>query len=126
LRLLERDHDPAKSREHARLSVLAERRLVAGQTADLDALLEEREEPPLDRIGVLDLDDFMSKRDRRERAAALNTLIRGPTTGSEIRKARGSGTRAVDERSVRTRGFEPARAGLGAYTCCVIGTERRL
>jgi hypothetical protein len=79
LRLLGRDRDPAKSRDHVLLSVLAERRLVAGQTADLGALLEE---PPLDRIGALDLDDFMSKRDRRELAAALDTLLAAPSFGS--------------------------------------------
>jgi hypothetical protein len=82
LRLLGRDHDPAKSREHVLLSVLAERRLVAGQTADLGALLEDLDDPPLDRIGALDLDDFMSKRDRRELAAALNTLLAAPSFAS--------------------------------------------
>jgi hypothetical protein len=82
LRLPGRDHDPAKSREHVLLSVLAERRLVAGQVADLGALLEDLDEPPLDRIGALDLDDFMSKRDRRELAAALNTLLAAPSFAS--------------------------------------------
>ncbi len=33
VRLLGRDPDPAKSREHVLLSVLAERRLAAGQSA---------------------------------------------------------------------------------------------
>src|SRR3954447_5844573 len=35
LRLVGREPDPAKSREHVLLSVLAERRLLAGQAADL-------------------------------------------------------------------------------------------
>jgi hypothetical protein len=39
LRLLGRDPDPAKSKEHVLLSVLAERRLVAGNNADLGSLL---------------------------------------------------------------------------------------
>jgi len=34
LRLLGRDPDPAKSRDHVLLSVLAERRLVRGESAD--------------------------------------------------------------------------------------------
>jgi hypothetical protein len=82
LRLLGRDHDPAKSREHVLLSVLAERRLVAGQTADLGGLLEDLERPPIDRIGALEVDEFLSKRERRELAAALNTLLASPTFAS--------------------------------------------
>jgi DNA helicase HerA-like ATPase len=87
LRLLGRDHDPAKSREHVLLSVLAERRLLAGHTADLVALLEDLERPPLDRIGALEIDDFMSRRERRELGAALNTLLASPTFASWRRGA---------------------------------------
>jgi len=82
LRLLGRDPDPAKSREHVLLSVLAERRLLAGQTADLGALLEDLEHPPVARIGALDVDAFLPKRDRRALAAALNTLLASPTFAS--------------------------------------------
>jgi hypothetical protein len=41
LRLLGREPDPAQSREHVLLSVLAERRLMAGQTAELGPLIED-------------------------------------------------------------------------------------
>ena len=82
LRLLGRDPDPAKSREHVLLSVLAERRLVAGGVADLGAMLEDLARPPVERIGALELDAFLSKRDRRELAAALNTLLASPTFAS--------------------------------------------
>src|SRR5439155_26484898 len=82
LRLLGRDPDPAKSREHVLLSVLAERRLVAGGTADLGALLEDLALPPITRIGALDLEAFFSKRDRRDLAAGLNTLLASPTFAS--------------------------------------------
>jgi hypothetical protein len=82
LRLLGRDPDPAKSREHVLLSVLAERRLQAGQTADLAALLEDLQHPPIEKIGALDVDAFLSKKDRRELAAALNTLLASPTFAS--------------------------------------------
>src|SRR4051812_33527808 len=82
LRLLGRDPDPAKSREHVLLSVLAERRLLAGGGADLGALLEDLARPPIARIGALDLDAFLSKGDRRELAAALNTLLASPTFAS--------------------------------------------
>ena len=79
LRLLGRDPDPAKSREHVLLSVLAERRLLAGQSAELSALLADLANPPIEYVGALELDDFLPKSDRRSLAAALNTLLASPT-----------------------------------------------
>ena len=64
LRLLGREPDPAKSREHVLLSVLAERRLVAGQTAELGALMQDVLEPPINEIGALSVDSFMKKSER--------------------------------------------------------------
>jgi hypothetical protein len=82
LRLLGRDPDPAKSREHVLLSVLAERRLTAGQSADLSALLEDLAEPPIEEIGALPLNEFIPKSERKALAAALNTLLASPTFAS--------------------------------------------
>jgi hypothetical protein len=79
LRLIGRDGDPGKSREHALLSVLAEARLRRGETAPLDALLPELIEPPVDYIGALAMDDFLNLKQRRELAASLNTLIASPS-----------------------------------------------
>jgi len=82
LRLLGRDPDPAKSREHVLLSVLAERRLSMGQSADIGALLEDIANPPITQIGALDIEAFFPRRARRELAAALNTLLASPTFAS--------------------------------------------
>jgi hypothetical protein len=82
LRLLGRESDPAKSREHVLLSVLAERRLVAGQTAELGALMQDVLEPPIDEIGALSVNAFMKKAERRVLAAALNSLLASPTFAS--------------------------------------------
>jgi hypothetical protein len=82
LRLLGRDPDPARSREHALLSLLAERRLVAGMPADIGALLADLAEPPLARVGALDVDDFLPKSERKALAAALNTLLASPSFAS--------------------------------------------
>ncbi len=79
LRLLGREPDPAKSREHVLLSVLAERRLAAGQTAELGALMQDVLEPPIERIGALSVNTFMKKTERRSLAAALNSLLASPT-----------------------------------------------
>ncbi len=82
LRLVGRDPDPARSAEHVLLSVLAERRLRAGRDADLTALLDDLQEPPIDRVGALSIDAFFSKRKRADLAAGLNTLLASPTFAS--------------------------------------------
>ena len=79
LRLLGRDSDPAKSREHVLLSLFAERRFRAGKNAELTALLEDLAEPPIEEIGALALNDFLPKSERKALAAALNTLLASPT-----------------------------------------------
>jgi hypothetical protein len=79
LRLLGRDPDPAKSKEHVLLSVLAEQRLVRGESAELAALLADLHKPPISHIGALELDAFLPKSERRALAATLNTLLASPT-----------------------------------------------
>ena len=82
LRLLGRDPDPAKSRDHVLLSVLAERRLQRGESAELAALIQDLASPPLSHIGALEVDAFVSRRARKDLAAALNTLLASPTFAS--------------------------------------------
>ncbi len=87
LRLLGRDADPARSREHVLLSVLAERRLRAGQPADLPSLLADLDVPPIEKVGAMPIDRFVSKKDRNALAAALNALIASPSFESWRRGA---------------------------------------
>jgi hypothetical protein len=81
LRLVGREDDPARSREHVLLSVLAERRLRQGEPAELAALLADLETPPLKQVGALPLDRFLPRTERRTLAAALNNLLASPTFG---------------------------------------------
>jgi hypothetical protein len=82
LRLVGREPDPAKSREHVFLSVVAERRLLAHQPSELGALLQDLEAPPFEQIGALPVDRFLPKKARRDLAAALNSLLASPTFSS--------------------------------------------
>jgi hypothetical protein len=82
LRLLDRDPDPAKSREHVLLSLLAERRHRAGAPSDLAALLEDVVAPPIERIGALAVERFFPRRRRVEFAASLNALLASPSFAS--------------------------------------------
>jgi hypothetical protein len=82
LRLLGKDPDPAKSREHVLLAVLAERRLEQGQSAELGSLLDEVLNPPIEHIGALAVNNFLPIKERRSLAASLNTLLASPTFAS--------------------------------------------
>jgi hypothetical protein len=81
LRLIGRDPDPARSREHALLSVLAERRLSAGRTSPLGSLVARRRSSRRSlEIGALPRRwrSWAPKR-ARELAADLNTLLASPS-----------------------------------------------
>lgn len=82
LRLVGRDPDPTRSKDHVLLAVLAERRLRAGATADLGALIADLDAPPIEEVGALAVDDFLSKAARRELAAALNALLASPSVAT--------------------------------------------
>jgi hypothetical protein len=50
--------DPVRSREHILLSTLLERAWREGRELDLAGLIQQVQRPPLDRIGVVDLESF--------------------------------------------------------------------
>jgi hypothetical protein len=79
LRLVGRDADPARSREHVLLSVLAERRLKAGQGSDLAALLADLETLPITEVGALPVARYLPQKERAALAAALNSLLASPS-----------------------------------------------
>lgn len=79
LRLVGEDADPARSRAHVYLSLCAERRLRAGGTAEIGALIADLEDPPIESVGVLPVDRFLSKKDREALAASLNSLLASPS-----------------------------------------------
>lgn len=79
LRLMGRDPDPTRSRDHVLLSIFAERRLRAGQPADVAALLEDVRTPPIANVGAMAVNDFVPKRDRQALATGLNPLLASPT-----------------------------------------------
>ncbi|WP_437642329.1 helicase HerA-like domain-containing protein [Sorangium sp. So ce854] len=79
LRLVGRDADPARSREHVLLAHLAERRLREGRAAGLEELLADLAEPPIAAVGALDVDAFFAPKERQALARELNTLLASPT-----------------------------------------------
>lgn len=79
LRLIGRDPDPVRSRDHVVLSILAERRLREGKPSDVKSLLEDVSAPPVGEIGAMPIDDYLPRRERTSLAKALNTLLASPT-----------------------------------------------
>ncbi|MDH4283258.1 MAG: hypothetical protein OEV36_11440, partial [Myxococcales bacterium] len=72
------DADPVQSREHVLISTLFDTNWRAGKTLDLPALIAQIQNPPMQKIGVLDLDSFYPAKERFGLAMALNNLIASP------------------------------------------------
>jgi hypothetical protein len=71
--------DPVKSREHILLSTIVSDAWRKGEALDLAMLIGRVQTPPLQKIGVLDLDAFYPAEDRFQLAMALNGLLASPS-----------------------------------------------
>ncbi len=70
--------DPIKSREHILLSTIIDATWRQGQDLDLAKLIQLIQTPPVQRIGVLDLEAFYPADKRFELAMAVNNLLASP------------------------------------------------
>jgi len=76
--LSDKDADPIQSREHILLSNLVERAWREGRNLDLATLIREIQKPPLERVGVFELETFFPAADRSALAMRLNNLLASP------------------------------------------------
>lgn len=74
--------DPVKSREGAFLGALFAQEWKAGHSLDIAGLITKIQQPPFEKIGVLDLETFFPARERFELVMALNTLLASPAFAS--------------------------------------------
>ncbi len=79
LGLVDIDAHPLSSREHILISNLLEYRLSQGAPVDLPGLIHDIQDPPLRKLGVLDLDSFFPQKDRQSLALRLNGLLANPS-----------------------------------------------
>jgi hypothetical protein len=79
LGLLGVDADPLRSREHILVSLLLERAWRAGEGLDLARLIQQIQKPPVERVGVLDLESFFPAKERNSLALAVNSLAASPS-----------------------------------------------
>ncbi len=78
LALLGIEADPITSREHILIANILDRSWADGRSLDLGGLIAAIQDPPIKRIGVMDLDSFYPAKDRFQLAMQLNNLLAAP------------------------------------------------
>lgn len=78
LGLLGIEADPLQSREHILVSTILGEAWEAGRDLDLTRLIHAIQEPPVERVGVLDVETFYPAKERFQLALKLNNLIASP------------------------------------------------
>jgi hypothetical protein len=78
LGLLGIDADPLTSREHILLANIFDRSWREGRGLDMAGLIRAIQSPPIDKIGVMDLESFFPAKERFELAMKLNNVLASP------------------------------------------------
>jgi len=78
LSLLGIDADPVKSREHILITTILQSEWSAGRGLDLAGLIRLIQTPPVQRVGVMELESFFAQKDRFELAMTINNLLAAP------------------------------------------------
>ena len=74
--------DPLASREHILIANLINHAWTNGQSLDLGVLISQIQQPPIRKLGVIDLDTFFPPDDRMKLAMQLNGLAASPAFAS--------------------------------------------
>jgi len=85
LALLGVDSDPIQGREHILLSSLFESTWREGRGLDLAALIQGIQKPPMERVGVMDLETFYPAKERFALAMSFNNLLGSPGFAAWLR-----------------------------------------
>jgi len=70
--------DPMRSREHLLIATILSTAWNAGASVDLAGLIQQIQQPPVQRIGVLELESFYPSADRFALATSFNNLLAAP------------------------------------------------
>ncbi len=79
LGLLELEADPVQSREHILLANLLETAWQAGEDLNLVELINQVQNPPFERLGAMEVDQFFPEKERFQLATSLNNLLAAPS-----------------------------------------------
>jgi hypothetical protein len=72
------ESDPMSGREHILLSTIVASSWSNGKDLDLAALIAAIQQPPVQRVGVMDVESFFPQKDRFALAMQLNNLLAAP------------------------------------------------
>lgn len=70
--------DPLTSREHILVSTIISLAWQNGETLDLDTLIRQVQQPPVQRLGALDIEAIYPAKDRLQLSVQLNGLLAAP------------------------------------------------
>jgi hypothetical protein len=82
LALLGIDADPVRSREHIFLSNVLDTAWRARRDLDIPQLIREIQQPPFDKVGIMDLETFFPGGERTKLSMSLNNLLASPSFAS--------------------------------------------
>jgi hypothetical protein len=76
--------DPVRSPEHILLSNIFEHAWSRGEDLDLGELILQIQNPPFEKLGMMDVDTFLPEKERMELSMTLNNILAAPTFQSWI------------------------------------------
>src|SRR5215210_634384 len=85
LALLGLESNPIQGREHILLSNIFDAAWRQGRNLDLAALIQQIQKPPVERVGVMDLESFYPAKERFGLAMAFNNLLGSPGFAAWLR-----------------------------------------
>lgn len=74
--------DPVKSREAILIANILNHSWRAGKDLDLPQLIRDIQRPPFDRVGIVDLENFIPAKDRLDLGMKINNLLASPSFAS--------------------------------------------
>jgi hypothetical protein len=72
------DAEPVRSREHILVSTILNTAWSSGRGLDIAGLIQQIQQPPVQRVGVLEIESFFPASDRFVLATAFNNLLAAP------------------------------------------------
>jgi hypothetical protein len=78
LGLLGIEADPIRSREHILVSSILNTAWADGKSLDLGGLIAQIQDPPFQKVGVMDIDSFYPPKERFELSMSINNLLASP------------------------------------------------
>ncbi|MBN2386722.1 MAG: hypothetical protein JXB85_06840 [Anaerolineales bacterium] len=84
LGLLNIQADPLQSREHILMSTIIGKLWSQGKDLDLTELIAKIQDPPITKVGVLDLETFYPAKERFTLVLALNNMLASPSFNAWI------------------------------------------